>query len=309
VSDDRIFTLRVFCEVAAGRSFTRAADRLGIAKATVTKHINRIEAAYGTRLILRTPRQVQLTEAGQRLLDGALPLLDEFGELEEFVRAASDSITGEIRVGATPALGIYMAEAVKRFLQEHPATRITLTIDLGEANILAEVLDVSIRIFFAEANSGLVLFPLASTPQYVVASPGYLKGRKIPAVPSDLRDHDCLVHVRKSPTNIWRFEGPHGTESVRVGSPLRSNHGEALRAACVRGAGVLMHPAYLLEDDLKTGRLRRLMREFIPQSLSVYAVAPSRQLPARVRLFVQFLKDWFEHDPVFRSFGDDTERR
>jgi DNA-binding transcriptional LysR family regulator len=119
-----------------------------------------------------------------------------------------------------------------------------------------------------------------------------------PKTLDDLARHNCLVHSVKSPTNIWRFVGPGGEASVRVGGTIFSNFGEILRHAALIGHGISIHPYYMVSDDLAAGRLVALLPKYAPEPLEVFVTYSSRQnLPERVRRFIGFLKDWASTPP------------
>lgn len=293
---DRLFSLKLFCEVAAGRSFSHAAQRLGISKATVTKHVAALEKSIGAQLILRTTRQVRLTEAGGLLFESTLPLLRRFDDLETEVRSLSKRPEGEIRIGAPPALGAFLTTPIAAFVRQQSNIRVTMTLDTGDADLLREGLDLSIRISYAPEDSSLIGFHMTSMPQFLVASPSYLQGRERPTAPEHLASHDCLVHMRKAPTNFWHFEGPSGPRTVRVRGSIRSNFGESLRQASLLGLGLSIHPHYMIAKDVEAGALEIVLPEYRPPPVVIVAVAPGRQLALRVRLFVNFMKIWFRRN-------------
>ena len=296
---DRLKAIEIFAEVARGRSFTAAAQRLGMAKGNVTKHVKWLEEALGAQLLARTTKSVSLTEAGLSLLEGGQNLLASFDAVEAAVRGAVKDAKGTIRVGTPPSFGAaHLVPLVTSFSATHPDIQFALHLDDGRVDIAGEGLDLTLRIAPSLKDTSLVAQKLGSVPQLLVASPAYLLGRAPLLTPDDLANHDCLVHALKSPTNFWTFTGPNGKKSVRVTGSMRSNFGEPLRHAALLGHGISMHPTYMVSYDIKENRLKTVLGAYQPSGLDIYAMYPSRRnLPGRVRLFLEYLRERFHANP------------
>ena len=300
---DRLKAIEIFAEVARGRSFTAAALRLGMAKGNVTKHVKWLEETLGAQLLARTTKSVSLTEAGLSLLEGGQDLLDSFDAVEAAVRGAVKDSKGSIRIGTPPSFGaVHLVPLVTSFSTMHPDIQFTMHLDDGRVDIAGEGLDLSVRIAPSLKDTSLVAQKLGSVPQMLVAAPAYLAARGKPKTPEDLVKHDCLVHALKSPTNFWTFMGASGKNSVRVSGSLRSNFGEPLRHAALLGHGISMHPNYMVAQDVKANRLRIVLPAYPPSGLDIYAMYPSRRnLPGRVRLFLEFLRERFHANPEWKT--------
>lgn len=300
---DRLKAIEIFTEVARGRSFTAAAQRLGMAKGNVTKHVKWLEDMLGAQLLARTTKSVSLTEAGLSLLEGGQNLLDSFDAVEASVRGAVKDSKGTIRVGTPPSFGaVHLVPLVTAFSAMHPDIQFAMHLDDGRVDIADEGLDLSLRIAPSLKDTSLVAQKLGNVPQLLVASQAYLAARGKPQTPDDLTDHDCLVHALKSPTNFWTFTGPVGKKSVRVSGSMRANFGEPLRHAALLGHGISMHPNYMVTQDIKANRLRVVLPAYQPNGLDIYAMYPSRRnLPGRVRLFLEFLRERFHANPDWKT--------
>lgn len=296
---DRLRCLEIFVEVARGGSFTAAAARFSISRSAVSKHVASLEQMLGAQLLVRTTKEVGLTDAGQRLLDGGLQLLERFEELHSEVRDAIDVPRGVIRVGTPPSFGVYqLLPLVLRFTETHPDIQVTLEADDGRASLVAERLDMSVRIAPALDDASYVAQSLLKAPQVLVASPAYLRRAGMPNSVAELPRHECLVHTLKSPTAHWRFSTPSGEEAVRVRGALCSNLGEALLQAALAGRGLAIHPTYMVADDLAAGRLINVLPGTPPTGLDIYVIYPARNnLPKRVRAFLDHLRDWARSPP------------
>jgi len=295
---DKLKAIEIFIEVAQGLSFSGAAQRLGMAKGNVTKHIAWLEQNLGVQLLTRTTKSVSLTESGLSLLENGRELLDRAEKVDNAVRQSVKQTKGILRLGAPPSFGAFhLVPIITAFSSAHPDIQVVLYLDDGRTDLVAEGLDMSVRIASSLKDTSQVAHKLAVVPQLLVASPEYLKRRGMPVDVADLANHDCMVHALKSPTNIWNFDGPaplNAKHSVRVRGTIRANYGDPLRHAAILGHGISMHPTYMVMQDIQAGRLQTVLPEFRPSGVDIYAVFPSRKnLPVRVRTFLDFLRQWF----------------
>lgn len=296
---DRLRCLEIFAEVARGGSFTGAAARFSISRSAVSKHIAGLEQMLGAQLLVRTTKEVGLTDAGQRLLAGSLQLLERFDEIHSEVRDAVDTPRGVIRIGTPPSFGVHqLLPLVLRFTAGHPDIQVTMEADDGRASLVAERLDMSVRIAPALDDASYVAQSLLKAPQVLVAAPAYLQQAGTPRSVAELSRHECLVHTLKSPTANWRFSTPLGDEAVRVRGGLCSNLGEVLHHAALAGRGLAIHPTYMVAADLAAGRLVNVLPETPPTGLDIYVIYPARNnLPKRVRAFLDHLRAWARSPP------------
>jgi len=301
---DRLHCLKIFAEVARNSSFAEAAQRLGMSRAGVSKHVAWLEESIGAQLLQRTTKQVNLTEAGLRVLENGLMLLDRYEEIEADVRNSVSEPRGVIRVGTPPSFGArHLMPLVARFTELYPDIQVFLSLDDGRANLISEGLDLSVRIAPALEDASQRAHLLMKAPQVLVASPAYLKRVGKPKSLQDLTQHNCLVHTLKFPTNIWRFTGPDGqAAAIRVRGPICSNFGDTLQNAAVLGYGISVHPYYMVSDDLAAGRLVVLLPEWEPTELDIYVMYSARQkLPVRVRALLDFIREWAQSEPEWSA--------
>lgn len=296
---DRLRCLEIFAEVARGGSFTAAAARFSISRSAVSKHVAWLEQTLGAQLLVRTTKEVGLTDAGQRLLDGSLQLLERFEEIQSDIRDAVDMPRGVIRIGTPPSFGVHqLLPLVLTFNERHPDIQVTLEADDGRASLVAERLDMSVRIAPALDDASYVAQSLLKAPQVLVASPAYLQRAGRPKNLAELARFECLVHTLKSPTASWRFSTPLGEETVRVRGALCSNLGEVLQHAALAGRGLAIHPTYMVASDLAAGRLVAVLPHTPPCGLDIYVIYPARNnLPKRVRAFLDHLRAWARSPP------------
>lgn len=291
---DRFLELRSFAEVVDAGSFVAAADRLGLSKAAVSRHVAELEARLGVRLLHRTTRKLSLTEDGELFHARARQLLADMDEAEAEIVSRSREAVGQVRVSAPVSFGIlHLADAWGAFRRKHP--RVTLDVQLSDrvADLAEEGLDLAVRIAQLP-DSTLVTRQLAQTRIVLCASPGYLRRAGRPRHPSDLARHDVLAYSYWSGRDEWEFEGPEGAVRVRTTPVIRSNNGDVCRAAALQHQGFILQPTFLVGEDLAAGRLVEVLPQYRSLTLGIHAVYPSRkQLTPKVRLLVEFLAQWF----------------
>jgi DNA-binding transcriptional LysR family regulator len=233
---DRFATLEAFVAVARSGSFARAAEKLGLSRAMVSKHIQALEARLGTRLLNRTTRQVSLTEAGRNFQQRAERLLAELEDAEGDAAQEADTPRGTLRISAPVSFGVtHVAPALAAFLAAHPGLRGDLALNDRVVDVVEEGFDLAVRIGRLP-DSMLIARRLAVARLAVIASPGYLSRHGRPTQPDDLAGHNCLTYAYAASRDEWRFVGKQGTRSVAVQGSLRANNGDALREAVLGGS-------------------------------------------------------------------------
>ncbi len=257
----------------------------------------------GAQLLKRTSKQVALTEAGARVLEAGRDLLERYESIEAEVRDVVHLPRGAIRVGTPPSFGAYhLMRLVAQFTRRYPDIEVTVVHDDGRADLVAEALDLSIRIAASLEDASYVAQSLLKSPQVVVAAPAYLKVHGRPNTIAELARHNCLVHTIKSGSGVWKFAGDP-PKSIRVRGTLRSNLGDALKQAALIGTGISLHPYYMVSDELRAGTLEALLPGSVPEELDINVVFSTRRnMPTRVRHLLEFLKEW-SRDPPDWAFG------
>ncbi|WP_251864469.1 LysR family transcriptional regulator [Achromobacter sp. Marseille-Q4962] len=288
--------LDVFVEVGKSLNFSKAAASLGVSNSTVTKKIAWLEAHFEVQLLNRNTKHVSLTESGRLLLENADMLAQSVRGLKELVQGPVLTASGRIRIGTPPSFGaVHLAPAIEDFLRRYPSIKVSLLLDDGRSDLIAENLDLSVRIAPRLKDTNQIAYRITVVPQVVVATSAYLQAHGTPRTPADLERHNCLVHTLKAPTSHWTFtDSRRATHVVRVNGSFSSNLGESIQNLARLGHGIAMHPRYMVESDIAAGRLQVLLPGYEPQGLDIYAIVQTRRnLPHKVRLFVKHLRAWF----------------
>jgi DNA-binding transcriptional LysR family regulator len=282
--------LEVFVAVVEAGGFTAAAEALGTTVTATSRRVRALEERLGTRLLNRTTRRVSLTAAGEVYYQQVRRVLAELRETEEQLTQQASDPHGPLRLTAPMSFGVRRLTAlVARFARAHPRLQVQLQLDDRLVDIVAEGLDLALRIGYPQ-DSSLVARPLAPVARYICASPEYLRARGAPETPLDLLRHDCLHYSNLSEREEWTLQGPGGPEPVAVKGRFCSNNGDALCQAALEGLGIALLPDFIVEQALGEGRLVRVLERHQPAPFTLYALYPSRQfVPAKIRLFLEFL--------------------
>jgi DNA-binding transcriptional LysR family regulator len=298
--------LHLLTVLAATRSFTEAARRLGVSKASASMRISELERTAGVLLVRRTTRSVGLTEAGQQLVNDMLPA---FGRISESYTAVKDLVgtpRGLVRVTAPVALGRqHLAPCVAAFLKQFPEIQIELELTDRFVNLANEGFDLAIRHTNTPPETH-VAWVLCETRSVLMASPAYLAARGVPTHPSELSTHDCLLYLGGGHSANWTFvktaraaKSADERVGVSIRGSLKANNSEVLRDALLAGLGIGLLPDFSLPPANADGEssLLRVLPDWQVQGFfgdRIYALRPwSAQVPKAVQCLVEYLRGYF----------------
>jgi DNA-binding transcriptional LysR family regulator len=284
--------LNAFAEVAARKSFAKAAPHLSVSRSTLSETIRGLEERLGVRLLNRTTRSVALTEAGERLLARLRPAIDEFEAALDSINAFRETPAGRLRLTVPPpASQFILAPIVAEFLAEHPAINLEISVDAVLRNIVSEGFDAGIRVG-ERIDRDMVALRISDELKVVaVASSDYLARHRRPEVPADLQAHNCIRFRFPSAMSPWLFEKGGKRLEVAVDGSLIVNDEDLAQRAAVDGVGV----AYLLLDSaapmIRDGRLVTMLDDWMPRFSGFYLYYPTRrQIPAPLKALITFLR-------------------
>ncbi len=295
--------LHLLTVLAATRSFTEAARRLGVSKASASMRISELERSAGVSLVRRTTRSVGLTEAGQQMVNDMLPAFSQISESYSAARDLAGTPRGVVRVTAPVALGRqHLAPCVSGFLKKFPDIQVELELTDRFVNLANEGFDLAVRHTSTPPDTH-VAWALCETKSLLLASPEYLKRRGTPKHPSELAAHDCLLYLSGGHGGSWTFARQGKRKAMeRVGvnirSTLKANNSEVLRDAMLAGLGVGLLPDFSVPSPTAgQPQLVPLLPDWQVQGFfgeRIYALRPwSPQVPKAVQCFVEHLRTSF----------------
>jgi DNA-binding transcriptional LysR family regulator len=290
--------LLAFAKIVACGSLSAAARELDLPVSVVSKRLAQLEASLGTRLLQRTTRRQVLTEEGALFHARVLRILDEVAQAEAVLVRRREGVEGLLRVTAPGELGRrWIVPIAAAFQERHP--RVTLQLDLSDKvlDLIGHGVDLAVR-YGALADSSLVARELAPNYRVLCASPAYLERHGEPRVPDDLAAHRCIV-IGDQRRADWRFDGDGGGDGgrgagavVRVEASSLTNDGGAAHQLALEGAGIALKSIWDVGDDVRAGRLRRVLPAHAIAAAPLHAVYPhQRNLAPKVEAFVAFLRE------------------
>lgn len=277
--------LRWFQVVAAERSFTRAAAKLGVAQSTLSHTIKQLEAGMGIRLLTRTTRNVATTAAGERLLQTITPRIAEIEDEIAALTALRDKPSGSIRLTLSDhALESVVWPKLKPVLRDYPDIGVELLLDSTFRNIVEEGYDAGVRLGESVEKDMIAVRIGPDWRLVAVASPGYFAAHGLPQHPQDLVRHVCINmrHETAGGLYAWEFEKDGQELRVRVSGQLAFNNSYAMIDAAVNGYGIAYVPGDIVERQIASGELVQVLDDWSPFFDGYFLYYPSRRqnLPA-----------------------------
>ncbi len=285
--------LNVFRQVAADGSFTKAADKLGRPKSSISTAVSRLETFLGLRLLERTTRRIRLTDAGTNLYNDSAEHLDALRDLMQSAQTQSRSISGTLRIAAPYELGAHhLSSIAARLMAEHTDLRIILDIKYGPADFFNTNYDIMFSLIDEELpDSSIVMKKVFELDRGIFAAPGLLCKYRTPSKPEDLMELPLLCAADE---RTWQFFSANGDGEpiyVDVGQPrLSTSHADFRKRAALEGVGVIRVTSTFCQNEVENGSLKQLLTDYECQPLKVIALMPARRLTLpRVRLFLDTL--------------------
>jgi len=282
----------IFTRVVQTGSFTAAARALGMPKSSVSRKVSDLEDRLGARLLQRTTRQLGLTDAGRLYFDHAARIVAEIEEADQAIGQMQATPRGLLRVTAPLSFGI-LGPIVATFLSRYPEAQIDMVCTDRRVDLVEERFDVAIRAGRLD-DSTLVARKLGMIRRVLVAAPAYLRRHGRPRAPADLVEHACLSFGAGQTPDLWNLRAGDRAEEVRVSPRLSVNDLELLVEVARAGIGIALIAEFICGDDLRAGRLRRLLPDWCSTEEPVHVVYPTaRHLSPKVAAFVDLLRERF----------------
>ncbi len=291
----------VFVRVVESGSYAAAAKALGISRSHASRMVTALEARLGVRLLHRTTRRISTTQTGQTFYDTCSPLLEALVSAEARAAAERDDVVGTLRISAPAHFGLhYLAAPLARFQATYPGLQAILDYSDRKVDLVAESYDLAIRGGSVE-NTSLVAKRLWPFRVGVYGSPAYLAQAGRPRSPADLVAHRCLIYTGTAQPRHWRLRCGDEESVVVVNGPMSSSSTEALVVAAQEGLGLVFVPDFCTARPCSTGELELVLPGWSGPAGHFWAVRPHRtHLPARVRLFIDFLVGLWPSPPWLR---------
>jgi DNA-binding transcriptional LysR family regulator len=290
--------LQLFIEVVRRGSFAAVARDHDMAASSVSRAVAALEERLGARLLQRSTRRLELTEAGRHYFDRVEGLIEELALAGERATELTETPRGVLRITASATFGqIGVVPLLPAFTRRYPELDIELLLTDSRLDLVADRIDVAIRLGKLQDTTH-VATRLCSVPFHVCASPGYLARHGVPDRPADLAQRDCL-HLHLPDFANWRFRDREGrTERVAVRSRVVISNAQALKQCVLADMGITLLPRWVVHQELANGELAALFTDYAVGvtefEVPVWLLYPSRRhLPLKVRAFAEFVRERF----------------
>jgi DNA-binding transcriptional LysR family regulator len=296
---DRIVAMRSFLRAVETGSFTAVAREQGTSQPAVSKRIAWLEREIGARLLERRTRALVLTDAGTRFVERCRPLLGALDEAESCLGDARRGLGGLLRVACPVAFGrLHLIARLKKFRERHPGLHLDVHLSDQVDDLAREGIDLAIRVGNLQ-DPDLIANAVGSTRLVLVASPEYLRRQGVPHRLDDLCGHSCIVYTGHLPAGVWSFADEIGVRTIDVRGEFRTNSSEGVLCAAVDALGIAYAPLWLVDADLRAGRLHQVMRNAQTERLPIWAAKPSsRRHSASISALTDYLRHEFASDPL-----------
>ena len=271
--------IRLFLAVADDRSFTQAARRLNITPTAVSKGVRALEKKHGVPLFVRTTRSVSLTDAGAGLLAALKPAVGQIDEAFDELSRFQSRPSGHLRLTAPRAFGFLVARfLVPRMRAAYPDITFDLSLDDGLVDLVTAGYDAGIRLGQAIAQDMVAIKLSRPLSWSLVSSPDYFERSGIPGRPRDLLGHQTLRYRFSTSSRLppWRLTGGDGELLLDTDAALTANDTQMLAEWARQGMGIAYLPDLEIDEDVRRGRLVRVLTEFVPETSGLFLYFPMR---------------------------------
>jgi DNA-binding transcriptional LysR family regulator len=291
----------VFTKVVETKSFTGAAEQLGLPKSTVSRKLAQLEERLGVRLVQRTTRKLALTDIGEAYYERCSRIVADVAAAEQLVTDMQATPRGRLRVTAPIDISsAYLGEIVASFIAGHPEVNVEIEATDRVVDLIEEGFDLAVR-FGPMPESTLIAVRLCGITGILCAAPGYLARRGTPVAIEDLDDHDRVLFTPGSRNQTWPLVQGDATYEFSRPAHFASNNFGAVRDVVLAGGGIAVMSDFMVANDIRTGLLIHVMPGWASRTNDVHAVYPARQnLPPRLALFIDHLTRALNPPPWIR---------
>lgn len=288
---DPLDPLKTFLEVANSGSFSRAAVKLGISKASASKHVATLEARFNVRLFNRSTRSVTLTDAGRLLQLRSTPLMEMVESTQSELQAHGSHPSGRLRVAGLHGLvQTDFPGLLSEFLTLYPEVHIDLQLGNRVVDLVEEGVDIALR-FGRIGDENLIVRRLQRVELTLCATPGYWAKRGMPKTPDDMRRHDVLTYSLSAGAPHLPFEVDGAPYNLPIDGRMDANDASTLIAAALAGIGAVCVPALLAQPYTERGSLVPVLKDFMPRDIWLYAAYTQRRRnSAALRALLELLE-------------------
>lgn len=280
----------IFVRVAQAGSFSQGARLLKMPVSTVSRRVAELEEQLGVPLLIRTTRSLTITEVGKMYLEHGQAIAAELEKVETVATSLQSIPQGQLKITTTTDFGNqFLGPMLHDFLKVNPRVNVDVVLTERTVDLIAEGFDLAIRMGELKTSS-LIARKLGNMFMQLYASPEYIKKNGEPKTCAELSKHQCIVFSAINDANLWRLKGPKGETKIQIGGRVSANNMMLVRDFALFGEGIAMMPHFMCTEEVKRGKLKVVLKDYVNSPGSIHAVYPGqRYLLPKVRVFVDHL--------------------
>ena len=293
---DKFESMYAFTKVIEEGSFAAAARKMLMSRSYVNKLVINLENHLKVQLLYRTTRKVAPTDTGRAYYEHCVNILSNLEEAELAITQRHNKPQGILKINAPMSFGIlHLGSQIAEFMSIYPDIKIQLTLEDRFVDPLNEGYDIVIRIGSPPDSPNLIVQEIASIEKVICAAPSYLKNNNIPKYPEDLQEHSCLHYGYLATGNKWKFKKKNDNYEVIINGNFCCNNGQVLKDIALKGLGIVILPYFIIEKELEERQLQIILQDYHLEPLKLSLIYPvNRHLSAKIQLFTEFLKNYFD---------------
>lgn len=293
---DTLTAMQAFRRVVDSGGFSAAAQLTGQSHTVLSRQVKNLERQFGTQLLHRTTRRLQLTEAGGLFYRHCADILEQMDSMALQLSEHHEQPSGTLRLNVGTAFGdLELGRWLAGFVELYPRLSIELTCTDQLVDLLEEGVDLCLRVTDYLPDSSLVARRLSMSEVILVAAPAYLKRQVSALTPETLSQHPLLVYNRLTQPNLLQLTGPDAQQlEINMPARLSANSPMALRAAAIAGLGIASFDRFIVHDALADGRLTQVLPHWTQRPRTLYALYPqSRYVAPKVRVLLDYAQQYY----------------
>jgi len=289
--DIQLNDIALFVEVAKRKNFSHAAEALNIPSATLSRRVTELERSVGMKLLNRTTRRIDLTEAGAIYFERCRHIVEEARIAHDQLQDMAAQPKGRLRISLPPSLAsLFLPLIIRDFIAQYPDIECDFDLSVRTIDPISNPYDLVLR-FGQQPDSSLISRQVVLMAHQLYAAPSYLARHGEPRTPADLSHHECLRPLVSDVYQFWMLHSGERAERVQVIGRLASNNMGMLGRLAVRGMGIVPLLVYdAMERAIERTGLVRVLPDWNLTPVPLFALLPSRTLPAKTRAFLDFIK-------------------
>lgn len=296
---DVLSAMSIYVRVVELKSFSLAAEEMGISSSSVSKQISHLEQHIGARLLQRTTRRLSVTEVGSAYYEKCQNIIAQVEEADSLVSQLQGQTRGVLRIYCNMTFGqMQLAKAIPEFMEAYPDIKVDVTLDDRAPDLVRDGFDLAIRIADPQLpDSSLIAREISKVPMFICATPEYLEKHGTPECAEDLKKHNCLVFVHAANADQWSLSREGRCCTVQVQGDVKANNSLLVRESVLAHRGIANLAYFVISRFVESGDLVRVFPHYQPEKLSIFAVYPDRKyISPKVSSFIEFFQGWLDEN-------------